>query len=116
MSFRQICGIIIAAPIAVIIIAFILANRALTTLNFNIFSALWSGSETAGLTAPLFVWLFLALAAGIIIGFIASAPRLISRRRQIARLEQENGRLKADLAAGAAKAAAAEPAEMAAHY
>jgi len=117
MGFRKICGLIIAVIAAIIIIAFMLANRAPAALNFSIFSALWRGNEAAAITAPLFIWLFVFLIGGLIIGFLAAMPRLFARRRQIARLEQENARLKADLAAAAAKTIEAAPAPVpAAHY
>lgn len=100
MSFKKICAAVIAVPIAVILIAFIVANRELVPLNLDIFSALFSEAESGySVTAPLFIWLFAFLLLGILIGALAFAPKLYRIRRQARRLTAENARLNKKLLA-----------------
>lgn len=67
MTLKQILSLIILIPVGIVLIAFIVANRTSVALSLNPF-------ETTGDSfvyhAPLFVWLFLFLAFGIIIGGI----------------------------------------------
>ncbi|EJF91041.1 lipopolysaccharide assembly protein LapA domain-containing protein [Bartonella tamiae] len=65
MSAKRIIALIILIPIAVILIAFIVANRQIVALTFNPFQP---GSEGLTFYAPLFVWLFSFFIIGILIG------------------------------------------------
>lgn len=67
MSLKQIISLVILIPVGIILIGFIIANRASVMLSLNPFE---SGESNFNYHAPLFVWLFLFLALGIIIGGI----------------------------------------------
>ncbi|WP_190323081.1 LapA family protein [Candidatus Tokpelaia sp.] len=94
MSLKKICAFIILVPLAVIMVAFIIANRHFVTLNLGIFS-LFSGRAEEGysLTAPLFVWLFVFLFLGFAAGGLAMLPKLCRVQKNRHRLEAENARL-----------------------
>lgn len=64
MTAKRIIALIILVPVAVILIAFIVANRALVTLALNPFNV----EGGLSFTAPFFVWLFVFLVTGIVIG------------------------------------------------
>jgi len=65
MTVKRIIAFIILAPVAVALVAFIVANRTLVRLAFNPFNP---DEGTLSFTAPLFVWLFVFLAIGILVG------------------------------------------------
>lgn len=67
MTLKQIISLIILIPVGIILIAFIVANRTSVALSLNPFETTGDGFVYH---APLFVWLFLFLALGIIIGGI----------------------------------------------
>lgn len=74
-------AIVILIPLAIILIAFGVANRGATSLTLDPFNP---GNPALTYNAPLFVWLFGALALGLIIGGF-SAWLAQGRVRQIAR-------------------------------
>jgi len=96
MSFKKICGFIIFVPLAVVMAAFIIANRHFVALNLDIFGRIDGGYS---LTAPLFVWLFAFLALGFAAGALTMLPGLYKMRKSRHRLEADNNRLHKDLAA-----------------
>ena len=67
MTAKRISSLIILIPVALILIAFIIANRETVALSLNPFQ---SQSGNLVFHAPLFVWLFLFLVIGIVIGGI----------------------------------------------
>ncbi|WP_182418507.1 LapA family protein [Bartonella sp. HY038] len=66
MTFKRIIAAIILIPLAIIVVAFMVANRAAATLALNPFD-----STTWHFTLPFFIWLFLFLIIGMIIGGFA---------------------------------------------
>lgn len=68
MTAKRLVALIVLIPVGVILIAFIIANRETVALSLDPFQ---SGSESFTYHAPFFVWLFLFLAIGIIIGGIS---------------------------------------------
>jgi uncharacterized integral membrane protein len=62
--------LLILVPIAVVILAFAIANRTIVSISFDPFS----NADSAGalLMAPMFVVLFLTLIVGVFIGGIAT--------------------------------------------
>ena len=62
--------LLILVPIALVIIAFAMANRQVISISFDPFSE--PDAAAALLTAPLFILLFLTLIVGVIIGGIAT--------------------------------------------
>ena len=67
--FRKIVTTIIVVPLAVVIIAFAVANRQAVTVSFDPFSAV---SPAYAATLPLFAVIFAVLILGVLIGGIAA--------------------------------------------
>ncbi len=62
--------LLILVPIAIVILAFAIANRHVTSVSFDPFSD--PAASGALVTAPLFILLFLALIVGVVVGGIAT--------------------------------------------
>jgi uncharacterized integral membrane protein len=100
---RRFFVLLVLVPLAAVIVILSVANRAAVSLSLDPFTA----SATAmSLTAPLFVFLFGALALGILIGGVATWIRQGRWRRQVraerarsAALREENERLRERVAA-----------------
>ena len=62
--------LLILVPIAVVILAFAIANRTIVSISFDPFST----ADTSGalIMAPMFVILFLTLMVGVLIGGVAT--------------------------------------------
>ena len=60
---------IVLVPIAIIAIAFAVANRQVVTISFDPFSP---SQPTFALSAPLFLLIFILLMAGVLIGGVAA--------------------------------------------
>jgi uncharacterized integral membrane protein len=84
--FRKIIAAIILVPLAVIIIAFAVANRQIATVSLDPFSA---EHPAASLTLPLFALVIVLLIIGVLIGGIAAWLRQSKWRRTARRLERE---------------------------
>ena len=93
-TLRRVVAAIILIPLAVIIVAFAVANREKITISFDPF-----GPNTAAdwQTQPLFVVVIAALILGVIIGGIASWLRQTKWRRTARRLEREVADLRAEV-------------------
>ncbi len=63
--FRKIVTIVIIVPLAIIVIAFAVANRQTVTVSFDPFSA---SHPAYAISMPLFVLLFVILILGVIVG------------------------------------------------
>ena len=103
---RRIVATAVILPLAVILIALALANRQMVTLSLDPFN-----SETPALafSTPLFVALFIALMAGVLIGGTASwiGQRKHRREKRMHRKEAEKLRAEAEkLRAGQAPGSA----------
>ena len=79
--FRKIVTALIVVPLAVIIIAFAVANRQAVTVSFDPFTSV---SPAYAATLPLFAVIFVVLILGVLIGGIAAWIRQ-SKWRHIAR-------------------------------
>lgn len=66
---RRFIALIIFVPLAVILIALSVANRAAVSLTLDPFS---TNNPSLTYSAPLFIWLFGALALGVILGAFAT--------------------------------------------
>ncbi len=84
--FRKIVTVIIVVPLALIIIAFAVANRQAVTLSFDPFSA---ASPAYAATLPLFILIFVLVILGVIIGGVASWLRQAKWRRTAHRLDAD---------------------------
>jgi len=101
---RKLIAALILVPLAVIIIAFAVANRHAVTVSFDPFGG---SAPAASLTLPLFVLVILLLIIGIVIGGSAAWLRHGRWRRVARRLERDLKDLNARL--HALQGAAAEP-------
>jgi uncharacterized integral membrane protein len=84
--FRKIIAAVILVPLAVVIIAFAVANRQIVTVSLDPFSA---EHPAASLTLPLFALVIVLLVLGVLIGGIAAWLRQSKWRRTARRLERE---------------------------
>lgn len=66
---RKIVAIFILAPLAIVIVMFAVANRALITVSFDPFSSV---QPAFALTLPLFVLIFVLVGLGVVIGGVAT--------------------------------------------
>jgi len=101
---RKLIAALILVPLAVIIIAFAVANRQVVTVSLDPFSA---SAPAASLTLPLFALVIVLLIVGVVIGGAAAWLRQGRWRRTARRLEREVKDLNARL--DALQATAAEP-------
>jgi uncharacterized integral membrane protein len=85
-TFRKALAAVILVPLAVIIIAFAVANRQVVTVSLDPFSA---EHPAASLTLPLFALVIVLLIIGVLIGGIAAWLRQAKWRRLARRLERE---------------------------
>jgi len=91
---RRFLYLFVLLPIAVIVVALSVANREWVTLSLDPIGPAAPGWSTSG---PLFVFLFAAVAVGIVIGGIATWIRQ-GRWRHAARLERATAeRLRTDV-------------------
>jgi len=93
---RKIVAAIILVPLAVIIIAFAVANRQIVTVSFDPFS---TGEPAASVTLPLFALVILLLIVGVLIGGLASWLRQGKWRQAARRFERELHHLRGKVAA-----------------
>ena len=92
---------LVLVPIAILAIAFAVANRQVASISFDPFS---SGNPILVLTAPLFLLVFFLLTCGVVIGGVASwlgqgRYRSATRRAssEARDLRAENARLRTEL-------------------
>ena len=77
---------VVIVPLAIVIIAFALANRQVVTVSFDPFSA---ASPAYAASLPLFVLIFVLVILGVLIGGIAAWIRQASWRRTARRLDAD---------------------------
>ncbi len=101
---RKIVAVLILVPLAIVLIAFAVANRQNVTVSFDPFNA---SAPAASLPLPLFALIIITLIIGVIVGGMAVRLGHGRWRRLARRLEREAGELRARLEA--LQEAAAEP-------
>ena len=67
---RKIIAVVILVPLAIVMIAFAVANRQIVTVSLDPF-----GGSDSGFTLPLFVLIILLLIIGVLIGGLAAWVR-----------------------------------------
>jgi uncharacterized integral membrane protein len=92
---RKILIAIIVIPLAVLIIAFAVANRQVVTVSFDPFS---SANPAYAASLPLFVLIFILLILGVIIGGAAAWLRQSPWRRTARKLDADVRALHDELA------------------
>jgi uncharacterized integral membrane protein len=93
---RKIVAAIVLVPLAVIILAFAVANRQSVTISFDPFSA---GEPATSVTLPVFALVILLLIAGVLIGGMAAWLRQGKWRQAARRFERELHHLRGKVAA-----------------
>ncbi len=92
--FRNLLRAIVLIPVAIILVAWALANRAPVVVSFDPFNA----SEPAfALSVPLYAVCFVVLIAGVLIGGAATWLKQGRWRRARARLAAENNVIRTEL-------------------
>lgn len=104
---RKIVTAIVVIPLAVIIIAFAVANRHAVTVSFDPFTAV---TPAYAATLPLFLILFIVLILGVVVGGIAAWLRQSKWRRTARQLDGEVRALRAELETVRRRFGTAEPA------
>jgi uncharacterized integral membrane protein len=94
--FRKIVTAIVGVPLAIVIIAFAVANRQMVTVSFDPFSAT---NPAYAASVPLFVLIFIILILGVIIGGVAAWLRQSPWRRTARKLDADVRALQEELAA-----------------
>jgi uncharacterized integral membrane protein len=92
---RRIIAAFILVPLAIVIIAFAVANRQIVTVSLDPFSAEHPASS---LTLPLFALIIVLLIGGVVIGGAAAGLRQSKWRRTARRLEREVDELRSEVA------------------
>lgn len=101
---RKIIAALILVPLAIVVIAFAMANRQVVTVSFDPFSG---SAPAAALTLPLFALIIVILIVGVLVGGSASWLGQGKWRRAARRLERETIVLRAKV--DALEGAAAQP-------
>jgi uncharacterized integral membrane protein len=81
--FRKIVTAVVVIPLAVLIVAFAVANRQSVTVSFDPFSAV------SPAYVPLFVLLFIVVIIGVLVGGVAAWIRQSPRRRTARQLDSD---------------------------
>jgi uncharacterized integral membrane protein len=81
---RKIIAIVILLPLAIVMIAFAVANRQIVTVSLDPF-----GGSDSGLSLPLFVLIILLLIIGVLIGGLAAWVRQGKWRGAALRAERQ---------------------------
>ena len=93
-TLRKIVAALTLIPLAIVIIAFAVANRQDVTVSLDPFNP---DVPAAAVTKPLFVVLIAVLILGVIVGGIAAWLRQTKWRRTARRLEREVAHLRAEM-------------------
>jgi uncharacterized integral membrane protein len=99
---RKVLTIVIVVPLAILIVAFAVANRQAVTVSFDPFS---SADPAYAAKLPLFVLIFVLVILGVIVGGIATWMRQASWRRTARALDADVRTLHQELEAMRRRAA-----------
>ena len=94
-ALRKIVAAVILIPLAIVIIAFAVANRQIVTVSLDPFS---SEHPASSLTLPLFALILVLLIVGVVIVGVAAWLRQAKWRRVARRLEREVEQLRSEVA------------------
>ena len=101
---RKIVAAIVLVPLAIVLIAFAVANRHAVTVSFDPFS---DNEPAASVTLPLFVLIILLLIGGVLIGRAPLRARAATVARQNRRARRDAGKAPAGPGTEPSAAAAA---------
>lgn len=92
---RKIVNTVVIVPLALVLLAFALANRRFVTLSFNPFDP---SDPALALTLPLFVVIIASVMLGVLAGGLAVWFGQRRHRKAVRRLEAEAAQTRAELA------------------
>ena len=92
---RRILNFIVFLPLALILLAVAIANRAPALLSLDPFNP---SDPLLSIKLPMFVYLFLALIIGVVLGGASTWLSQARHRRDARRLRRETARMKSDMA------------------
>jgi uncharacterized integral membrane protein len=84
--FRKVVTAIVVIPLAIVIVAFAVANRQVVTVSFDPFS---SSSPAYAASLPLFVLIFALVILGVVVGGVGAWLRQAAWRRTARRLDAD---------------------------
>jgi uncharacterized integral membrane protein len=97
---KRIISLLVLVPVAIVLIVLSVANRQMVTLALNPFDR---SDQVLSLSLPFFVFLFLAVIVGMIVGSLATwlnqgkhRARARSSKKEAVKWHKEADRLKAD--------------------
>jgi uncharacterized integral membrane protein len=93
---RRFLTAIIVVPLALVIVAFTVANRQMVTVSFDPFS---QTAPAYAASVPLFVLIFVVLIIGVVVGGVAAWLRQSQWRRTARKLDADVRELHDELAA-----------------
>jgi len=91
---RKVLNAVIFIPLALILLAFAVANRQVVTISFDPFSA---SDPAIGLSLPLFAVIIVIAILGVLAGGFATWWRQGVHRRRARQLAAETGKLRAEI-------------------
>jgi len=103
--FRKVVTAIIVVPLAIVVVAFAVANRQMVTVSFDPFS---SANPAYAASLPLFALIFVLVILGVVIGGAAAWLRQATWRRTARRLDADVRALHQELDAMRRRAAEEE--------
>ena len=87
--------LVVAVPVAILLVAFAIANRQMVKVSFDPFSD--PSASASSVVVPLFVLLFIALIVGTFLGGVATWIGQGRRRRRLRLLEDDVEELRLQL-------------------
>lgn len=91
---RKLVTVVIVVPLAILIVAFAVANRQAITVSLDPFDSV---NPAYSVTLPLFVIVFAILILGVVVGGVAAWLRQASWRRAARRLDNEVRQLRGEV-------------------
>jgi uncharacterized integral membrane protein len=95
-TLRRLRAWLLLLPLAIVLVLFAVANRALVTISLDPFAG---EGAAPSFNVPLFIVVFAALIVGVVIGALASLARHWRLWRAARRAEGEAARLRAEIEA-----------------
>lgn len=86
--------VVFLVPVAIVLIALSVANRQSVPVSLDVFNP---GNPLLTFSAPIFVWMFGAIAVGIVVGGVATWFTQGKHRKQERALKRESDKLRYEI-------------------
>ncbi|MGB7432167.1 MAG: LapA family protein [Ahrensia sp.] len=103
---RRLITVLFVVPVAIVLIALSVANRQVVPVSLDVFNP---GNPLLTFSAPMFAWMFGAMAVGIVIGGIATWFTQGKHRKHERELQRETDKLRYEVEDTKRKANIGEP-------